>query len=127
MFKCVKTSAGTMNVPETVYLPVTAEEKVEEGEALVLSDGKLTKASTSVEYIAEKTGIGGTIPCLRVTKDAVFECSITSALTDGELGDLLLLSSDGQNVGEANETGKAQIVDFAEGKAVGDKIRVRFI
>ena len=127
MFKCVKSSAGTMNVPETVYLPITADEAVAEGEALVLSGGKLTKATASVNYIALKSQTGGEIPCMRVTSNDVFECEITSDLSENDLGDLLALSSDGMNVGAKSTSGKAEIVSFQDGKTVGKKVFVRFI
>ncbi|MBR2616186.1 MAG: hypothetical protein IKC69_05865 [Clostridia bacterium] len=54
MFRLLKIENARMNVPEPEYLEVTANEAVEEGEALVLSAGKLTKCGAKVapEYIA---------------------------------------------------------------------------
>lgn len=43
MFRLLKIENARMNVPEPEYLEVTAAEAVAEGEALVLSGGKLTK------------------------------------------------------------------------------------
>ncbi len=126
MFKCVKTSAGTMNVPETVYLPVKTGEEVVEGEALAMSAGVLTKATTSAQYIALKSQNGGTIPCMRVTENDVFECDITVALSACVVGDMLALSADGLNVAAKSDSGKAKIEKFVGEKNVGEKIWVRF-
>ena len=54
MFKLSKIENARMNVPEPEYLPVTASEAVSEGEALVLSNGALTKcgATATPTYIA---------------------------------------------------------------------------
>ena len=45
MFKLTKINNSRMNVPEPEYLPPTASESFVEGEALVFSSGKLTKAT----------------------------------------------------------------------------------
>lgn len=126
MFKCVKTNVGTMNVPETVFLPVKENEAVSFGEALTLSGGTLTKATTTAKYIALKDQTGGEIPCMRVNSDDVFECEITVALDSCVLGDTLALSQDGLNVAAKSDSGKVEIVKFVGEKSVGEKIHIRF-
>ena len=54
MFKLIKIENARMNVPEPVFHEVTEDEAVVMGEALVLTDGKLTKCGATVkpEFIA---------------------------------------------------------------------------
>ena len=54
MFNLRKIVNGRMNVPEPEYLPTTASVEYTEGMALVLSGGKLVKATgtTKPTYIA---------------------------------------------------------------------------
>lgn len=54
MFKLIKIENARMNVPEPVFHEVTEDEAVVMGEALVLTNGKLTKCGATVkpEFIA---------------------------------------------------------------------------
>ena len=73
MFNCKKIINGRINVPETESLPTTASEVYKEGEALVLSSGKLTKASGTTkpthislaDYTAPASGQKD-LPCYRL-------------------------------------------------------------
>lgn len=75
MFNLRKIINGRMNVPEMELLPVTASESFVMGEALVLSSGKLTKASGTTkpthiaakDYSAPASG-AEKLPCYRIAK-----------------------------------------------------------
>lgn len=127
MFNCVKTNMGTTNVPETVYLPVKEGEEIMLGEALKIEGGELTKATANAQYIALKDAKSGEIPCMRVTGEDVYECEITEELSACVLGDKLALSANAMNVGAKSDSGAAKIERFVGGKAVGDRIWIRFI
>lgn len=126
MFKCVKTSLGGLNVPPTVYKELTANESATFGEAMTLSVGKLTKASTNVKYIALKSVDSGEIPVMEVSSHDVYECILTSDPTDMAIGDKVALSTDGMNVAAKSATGVAEIVNFPEGKTTNNKVHVKF-
>ena len=54
MFKLLKIENARMNVPEPVFHEATADEDISIGEALVLTNGKLTKcaATATPQFIA---------------------------------------------------------------------------
>ncbi|MBR2069794.1 MAG: hypothetical protein IJ981_00045 [Clostridia bacterium] len=125
MFKCVKTGAGFSNVPETCYFKVKVGEEVKDGMALVLANGYLTKATTKVEYIALKDGVGEeTIPVMKVSALDVYETTLTTDPSSIYEGDKLALTSDGLNAGAKSESGAMTVVKFVENKVVGAKAHV---
>lgn len=113
--------------------PVTGAEAVALGEALVLSSGKLTKcgATAAPTFIALEacTGAEATagkrIAVTRVSKDVIYETKLTAAYSAIAAGAKVTLSSDGLGITATTTSGVAEIVDW-DGKASGDKVRVRF-
>lgn len=83
MFKLTKINNSRMNVPEPEYLPPTASESFVEGEALVFSSGKLTKATGTTKpthiclkkYTAPASNAEN-LPCYRIMPNMVFEADI---------------------------------------------------
>ncbi len=116
-----------------VYLPVTGAEAVALGEALVLTSGKLTKcgATTAPTFIAmgactgAEATAGKLIPALRVSKEITYETELTAAYAGIAAGAKVTLASNGLGITATTTSGVAEIVDW-DGKAVGDKVRVRF-
>lgn len=127
MFKCVKTSLGSMNVPPTEYKELGENVGATFGEALAISGGKLVKPTTKVEYISLKDQENGLIPVMAVSQFDVYQCEITLDPTLMEVGDIVTLSSNGQNIGEVDEDGVAVIVNFPEEKGIGKSVQVKFI
>lgn len=115
------------------YLPVTGAEAVALGEALSLSSGKLTKcaATTKPTFIAmgactgAEATAGKLIPVLRVSKEIVYETVLTAAYSAIAAGALVTLASTGLGITATTTNGVAEIVSW-DGKASGDKVRVRF-
>lgn len=136
MFKLNKIINGRMNVPEMEYLPVTASETFTEGEALILSGGKLTKASgtTKPTYIAAKSYVAPAtgaekLPCFRVARDMVFTAPVTFSSTAVAivLGSKVTIDSDGLGVTDVTTSGVATVVDtLSAGSTNGDLIEVIF-
>lgn len=116
-----------------VYLPVTAAEAVALGEALVLTSGKLTKCGAAVAptFIAmgactgAEATAGKLIPALRVSKEVTYETELTAAYSGIAAGAKVTLAATGLGITATTTNGVAEIVDW-DGKAVGDKVRVRF-
>ncbi len=136
MFNCKKIVNGRMNVPETESLPTTASEVYKEGEALVLSSGKLTKASGTTkpthislaDYTAPASGQKD-LPCYRIEKNMVFEVPVTFSSTAAAIvvGSKLTVATDGLGVTDVTTGGVITVVDAQDAntdKASGDKISV---
>lgn len=101
MFKISK-SVGTPT-PPFEYLPGTSEESFSDGEALVLSSGKLTKcgATAAPEFVCvgAHTGDGASlIPVMRVNETLEFESTFAAAPTSLNPGDKVTLHTDGLQV-----------------------------
>ncbi len=134
MFNLRKIINGRINVPEMEFLPVTASETFKAGEALVLSSGKLTKASgtTKPTYIAAKDYVAPAsgaelLPCFRVEKNMVFRVPVTFSSTPVALvlGTKVTLHTDGLGVTDVTTSGVATIVDtLSAGSTTGDEIEV---
>ena len=113
--------------------PVTGAEAVAVGEALVLSSGKLTKcgATAAPSFIAQEpcTGAEATagkeIAVVRVSKDVIYETELTADFSAIAAGAKVTLASTGLGVTATTTSGVAEIVGW-DGKASGDKVRVRF-
>ena len=131
MFYLIKIENSRMNVPEPVYLEVKEDEAVEYGEALVLTDGKLTKcgATTAPTHIAmgvlaadaEKR----TIAAARVEKNQLYEVPVTAAPTALKVGDKVTLHTDGLQVTATTASGVVTVESLNGATAAGDKIVVR--
>lgn len=130
-FKITKILSGRTNQPETLVLPATSGESFSAGEALVVSDGALTKASGDVSalYVAlenlDSTSGKGTLACCRVTPDMLFEAPISAYSSSvQEMGAHVTIASDGLGVTAtaASTNFGAEIVDMNSAAAVGDKV-----
>lgn len=131
MFKLIKIENARMNVPEPEYLEVTANEAVSEGEALVLSAGKLTKcgATAAPQFIAMANlaadATKRTIAVCRVEKNQVYEVPVSAAPTSLNVGDKVTLNTDGLSVTATKTDGVVTIVDINGATKKDDKIVVR--
>lgn len=136
MFNCKKIINGRMNVPETESLPTTAGETYKEGEALVLSGGKLTKCGATAkpthislaDYTAPASGQKD-LPCYRIASNMVFEVPVTFSSTAAAIvvGSKLTVASDGLGVTDVTTSGVVTVVDALNAndkKASGDLISV---
>lgn len=134
MFNCKKIINGRMNVPETESLPTTASEVYKEGEALVLSGGKLTKATgkpthiSLADYTAPASG-QKELPCFRIAPNMVFEVPVTFSETAVAIvvGTKLKVDTDGLGVTDVTTGGVITVVDALEAntdKANGNLISV---
>lgn len=136
MFNLIKIVNGRINVPEPEYLPTTASETYTEGEALVLSSGKLTKASGTTKpthialksYVAPATG-NKELPVARIDKNMVFKAPVTYSETAVAvvLGSKLTLATNGLGVTDVTTSGVATVVDTLNAStAAGDEVLVIF-
>lgn len=115
------------------YMEVTGAEAVVLGEALVLSSGKLTKcgATAAPAFIAmgactgAEATAGKKIPVLRVSKEIIYETELKAASSSIAKGAKYTLHTDGLGITATTTSGVAEVVDW-DGKASGDKVRVRF-
>ena len=133
MFDLRKIINGRMNVPEPDYLPVTEGESYTEGEALKLSDGKLTKAGATEKpmYIAAKTYAAPAenaelLPCFLIDKAMRFEAPINVSSEVPAVGSKVTLDTDALGVTDTTESGVATIIDTNGAAATGDKVVVIF-
>ncbi len=118
MFGLVKIQNAKMNVTEPEYLPATASETFNEGEALVLVGGKLTKASgtTKPEFISAKTVTakeGEILPVSRLEPAQVWEAAIPEGVT-ASVGDKVTLATDGLGIADVSDSGVATVVAVAK-------------
>lgn len=130
MFKLIKIENGRQNVPEPDYLDVKSAEAVTIGEALVLSSGKLTKATGTPQFIAmgevSANDTDRNIAVCRVESNQIFEAPITAAPTSLNVGDKVTLADTGLGVTATTQSGVATIVSLNGAAVAGDKILVRF-
>ena len=134
MFKLIKIENARMNVPEPEFLEVTAYEAIVEGEALVLSSGKLTKCGTTTKpaFIAmaalAAAATKRVIPVCRVESNQLYEVPIyksSTTLSIPAVGAAVCLKSDGVALTDATTSGVVTIVDKNGAAAEGDTIIVR--
>lgn len=131
MFRLLKIENARMNVPEPEYLDVTDAEAVDEGEALVLTSGKLTKcgATAAPQYIAMgvKTAAdtSRTLPVCRVEKNQVYAVPVTAAPSALVAGSKVTLHTDGLQVTATTTSGVVTVVDLNGATTAGDEIIVR--
>ncbi len=114
------------------YLPATGSTKPDIGLALVLSGGKLVKASgtTKPAYICmteapAAVAAGTEIAVIKVEPDTVFECENSASLEDVGVGAKVTIHSDGLRVTGTTTDGVATIV-AKDGDAIGSRVLVRF-
>lgn len=135
MFRLVKILNGRINQGEPVRLPSKANEAYKFGEALVLSDGVLTKCGETAvpthicgeDYTAPdpEKGDARAIVAEPVSADMIFEVPFSEA-PDVNVGDKVKLNEDGLQVTADTENGVATIFDKNGATAIGDKCLVQF-
>ncbi len=114
-----------------VYLPGTANEAYAIGEALVLTDGGLTKcgALATPEYICQKTAasatVAPTLPVEPVVPNREYETTIVGDATDVLLGNKVTLHTDGAQV-TITETGGVFEITYKGGNSSGSVVCGRF-
>lgn len=104
----------------------------EVGMAMVLSGGKLVKATgtTVPEYICmerhkEAVADGTYIHVLPVSADIEFETQASAAMTSIKIGDKVTIATDGLRVTATTTDGVARVTAL-EGTAAGSAVRVCF-
>ena len=102
------------------------------GLALTVTSGSLaiTGATAAPKYISmverdEALTAGDVIPVITVSEDIIFETTFSAAATAVKVGDKVTISADGLQVTATTTSGVAEVVHM-DGKAVGDKVRVKF-
>ena len=136
MFNLRKIVNGRMNVPEPEYLPTTPSGEYTEGMALVLSSGKLAKATgtTKPTHIAMKTYTAPAtgnedLPVMRIEKNMVFSAPVTFSAEAKAivLGTKLTIATDSLGVTDVTTSGVATVVDtLSVGTTSGEEIHVIF-
>ena len=133
MFKLIKILNAGTNTPEPVILP-KAEGAIAQGEVLVLSGGKLTKAGattrpTHIALAAAAEGEGETVAA-EIISDMIFECPVMAGTPQSlAVGTKVCLEiADGITVGVNTTTtsGVATVYNAMSATAIGDKILVKF-
>ncbi|BAK99588.1 hypothetical protein OBV_23900 [Oscillibacter valericigenes Sjm18-20] len=123
MFSIYKMSVGT--TAPFKYLPGTAGETIEAGEALALASGKLTKCGATVKpaYIAlGPKDDKEVVPCAEVQPYMEF---LTTLSADGaalNVGDKVTLGTDGMQVTATTTEGVATIKSITETAAGGEVV-----
>ena len=101
------------------------------GTALVLTAGKLTKATgtTKPEFICMQevasTVADQLIHVERVREETVYETELSVASSAIAVGGKYTIATDGEKITSTTTDGVAEVVSF-DGTAAGDKVRVRF-
>ena len=116
--------------PPIEHLPVTADETINMGEALVLSSGKLTKCGATARpaFVAVGPAVDGEAPVIRVQDYMEFETTLGVAPAESAtvaVGSKVTLHTDGLQVTATTTSGVAAVTHIA-GQTVGSLVRVRF-
>lgn len=116
--------------PPIEHLPVTADETITLGEALVLSSGKLTKCGATARpaFVAVGPAVDGEAPVIRVQDYMEFETTLGVAPAESAavaVGAKVTLHTDGMQVTATTTSGVAAVTYIA-GQTVGSLVRVRF-
>lgn len=133
MFRLVKILNGRINQGEPMKLPTTPSEVYSAGEALVLTNGNLTKCGESVkpEYIAcaDYTAPGddsGMLHVEPISSEMIFEVPVSVAPSGLVVGELVTIAADALQVTNETTNGVAKIFNLNGATAAGDTILVRF-
>lgn len=131
MFKLIKIEYGHGNVPEPILVPAVAG-TYKEGEALVVSANKVTKASgdASVAYIcyAGKTVTSADSDMLvyKVTPAMLFEAPLSAAVgSTVKFGAKLQITSEAVTATAATNNFGAYVESVNGAAVAGDKVIVR--
>lgn len=105
------------------YYEGTANEEIVLGEALVMTDGKLTKcgATATPEFISMGSGTGEVVPVVRVMEEDVYAAPLTASGTSLNVGDKVTLATDGVGVTATTTSGVFELTQI-NGTAVGDTV-----
>jgi hypothetical protein len=121
-------------VPPWKYLPATGSTKPDIGLALVLSSGKLVKASgttkpTHICMREEPAAVpaGTLLPVIEIERDQVFEVTNSASLASVNVGQAVTISSDGLQVTGTTSSGVATIVEKTPGTGTGNPTLVKFL
>ncbi len=121
-------------VPPWKYHPATGTTKPDIGLALVLSSGKMAKASgtTKPTYICmmeapAAVAAGTLIPVIEVEPDMIFECKNQASLSGVNVGQAVTIHSDGLQVTGTTSSGVATIVEKTAGSGTGNRTLVKFL
>ena len=119
--------SGSMGTPSMLYFEGTAGEEIKPGEALVLTNGKLTKcAATSVpQYIAQAGGTGVVIPVIRVTPEDTYRAKFTASAASVLPGDKVTLDASGLDITATKTSGVATVLTVFD-PAVGGEAEIAF-
>ena len=126
MFKLY--SVGSAKTAPMEIYDITDAEAVVLGEALVLTDGKLTKcaATTIPEFISMGSGTAVEIPVIRVMEDMVFETTFAADASLIAEGTLVTLHTDGLQVTATATSGVFTITKKLGTGAATTKVRGMF-
>ncbi len=131
MFHLVRIENARMSIPEPEYLEAAAGEAIVPGEALVLTNGKLTKcgATTAPVYIS-LAGVGAAegdreIPVCRAEKNQLWRVPVTSSPAALVSGTKVTLHTDACQVTATTEGGVVTVADTLGASAAGAEILVR--
>ncbi len=133
MFNLIRHENASTNVAEPVILEATAGEAITNGEALVLTGGKLTKcgATTKPTYIA-MTDLAAAasernIAVYRITPGMVFRVPVVASPTALKPGDKVTLHTDGLQVTATTQGGVITVEALEGAAAADDNIVVRVV
>ena len=116
MFKIAKMHTGKQR-PMEYY---EAGEAVVLGEALVLANGKLVKATNAVEFIALADGANKVIPVVRVMEEDEFQTEFNADAAAINVGDKVTLADDALKVTTTTANGIFTVVEkLDDTKVVG--------
>ncbi len=121
-------STDNAQLPPLEYLPATEGETYETGEALVMTNGGLTKCGPTARpaYLCEgKVRADGLLPVTRISVRIVYDAQLSAEGTALKLGDRVTLAAGGVDVTATTTGGVAEIVRM-DGTAAGDLVGVRF-
>lgn len=125
MFDLAKIENGRMNVAEPHY--IVAGTTIQEGMALVLTSGKLTKCGATVKpaYIAMSSGITDQkIPVIPVAENQIYRVPCTAV--PANIGIKVTINADGLQVTGTTTDGVATVVDLNGATKAGDQIYIKF-
>lgn len=134
MFFLAKYENATTNAADTQYFEAIESEAIENGEALVLKNGKLTKCSETEkpQFISMKKLSAAEekrrIPCVRTDENQLWRVPVSADPTALKPGDKVTVGDDALTVtATASSSGVITVDDIGEAKKADDEIYVRII
>ncbi len=133
MFRLVKILNGRTNQAEPCFLPTTASETYEVGEALTLSGGAFTKCGATTrpthiameDYAAPATG-ARPLYSYAISPAMIFECPVTTSPASLKIGQKVTLADTAAAVTATTASGVATIIDKSEATVAGDCLLIAF-